>query len=471
MAQTFFFYDLETSGLNARQDRIMQFAGIRTDRNFKQIGEAYNVLVALNDDTLPSPGALMITGISPQKTVEEGYTEAEFAKMLNDEIFTEDTIILGFNSIRFDDEFIRALLWRNYYDPYEWSYKDGRSRWDMLDVVRLTRALRPEGIEWPVVDGVPVNKLELISKANGLEHTNAHDALSDVEALIGVAKLIHEKQPKLFDYLLGMRDKNAVKKLVNLEAPQPFVYASGRYDSDHNKTTIAYPLVAADFGNVFVYDLRYDPTDWVNKSVAELEKILTTPYKERDESYQKIPVKKMQYNRSPAVAPIGVLSQDDGWKKLDLDLETIEKHRNILLKYPDFAKRCAELLLKRSDYPPLPYAEGKLYDGFVSDKDKMRSEVVRNASSDELAKYTPDFSDARLKEIFVRYKARNFPRALAGDERSEYEAWRAEYLQKAAPGFVKELDAVSRRSDLSDHQQYIIEELKLWLERVMPESD
>ena len=192
MAQTLFFYDLETSGLSARDDRIMQFAGIRTDMDLQPIGEPYNFLVTLNDDTLPSPDALMVTGITPQKTLEEGYSEAECARMVSEEIFTPGTIAVGFNNVRFDDEFIRVLLWRNYYGPYEWAYQDGRSRWDLLDVVRLVRALRPEGINWPVVDGKPTNRLELLSKENNLEHTHAHDALSDVEALIGVAKLIRD---------------------------------------------------------------------------------------------------------------------------------------------------------------------------------------------------------------------------------------------------------------------------------------
>ena len=125
--QTFFFYDLETSGLSGRDDRIMQFAGQRTDMNLKPIGEPYNVLVKLNDDTLPSPDAVMVTGITPQATQADGYTEAEFAKLLIEEVFTEDTITVGFNNIRFDDEFIRHLLWRNFYDPYEWAWKDGRS--------------------------------------------------------------------------------------------------------------------------------------------------------------------------------------------------------------------------------------------------------------------------------------------------------------------------------------------------------
>lgn len=127
MATTFFFYDLETSGLSAQHDRIMQFAGIRTDMNLQQVGEPYNVLVKLNDDTLPSPDAAMVTSITPQQTQADGYTEAEFARMLMEEVFVEDTIAVGFNNIRFDDEFIRHLLWRNFYDPYEWTWKDGRS--------------------------------------------------------------------------------------------------------------------------------------------------------------------------------------------------------------------------------------------------------------------------------------------------------------------------------------------------------
>ena len=150
MPKTFFFYDLETSGLSARDARIMQFAGIRTDMDLNPIGESVNVLVKLNDDTIPSPEAIMVTGITPQQTLADGITEAELSRMLIDEVFTPDTIAVGFNNIRFDDEFIRHLFWRNFHDPYEWSWRDGRSRWDLLDVVRMTRALRPNGIEWPV---------------------------------------------------------------------------------------------------------------------------------------------------------------------------------------------------------------------------------------------------------------------------------------------------------------------------------
>ena len=226
--KSFFFYDLETSGLKPREDRIMQFAGQRTDMELNPIGEPVNILVKITDDCLPSPGAIMVIKITPQQTLQDGMSEAEFCKYVTEEIFTPETVALGYNTVRFDDEFMRAILWRNFYDPYEWEWKDGRSRWDMLDVVRFTRALRPDGINWPVTDdGKSTNRLELLTKANGLEHSHAHDALSDVYATIAVAKMIREKQPKMFDFLFKMRSKNNVKKLVNLEDKQPFDIRAG----------------------------------------------------------------------------------------------------------------------------------------------------------------------------------------------------------------------------------------------------
>ncbi len=367
MAQTFFFYDLETSGLSGRNDRIMQFAGQRTDMDLQPIGEPVNILVALNDDTLPSPDALMVTGITPQQTVADGYTEAQFAKILLDDIFTEDTIAVGYNSIRFDDEFVRHLLWRNFRDPYEWSWRDGRSRWDLLDVVRMTRALRPDGIQWPVVDGKPVNKLELLTKENGIDHFKAHDAMSDVEALIAVTRLIKEKQPQLYGYLLKMRDKNEVKKLVNLDNKQPFVYTSGRYDATYQKTTVAFPLTAGKNGNVVVYDLRIDPAQFVDLDSKELAKKMYATWEERQaEGFVPLPVKELQYNRAPAVAPLGVLEQSEGWAKIGLSIDTVEQHKKKLLSAPHFAENIRELFESKPEFKKSPDPEAQLYDGFLN---------------------------------------------------------------------------------------------------------
>lgn len=468
MAKTFFFYDLETSGLDPRQSRIMQFAGIRTDMELNVIGEPYNILVKLSDDTLPSPEALMVTGITPQQTQMDGHTEAEFAELITTEICMEDTIMVGFNNIRFDDEFIRYHLWRNFRDPYGWCWKEGRSRWDLLDVVRMTRALRPEGIVWPVVDGKATNRLELLTKENGIDHFKAHDALSDVEALIAVTKLIKEKQPQLYQYLLGLRDKNEVKKLVSLEDKKPFVYTSGRYDAEHNKTTIAFPLTSGKNGNVVVYDLRYDPADFVNLTSDELRKKLYATWEERQaDGFKRLPVKELQYNRAPAVAPLGVLEQADGWQKIHLQQETIESHLKTLLSNPQFAENIRTLFENRPEFKKSPDPEAQLYDGFVNDRDRLRIETVRNATLRELSDFHPEFADERLAPLLLHYKARNYPKSMSVDEARAWEEWRSQHISDQLPKFMASLQTLVRVVTDVD-KLFMLEELQLWAETVMP---
>ena len=469
MAKTFFFYDLETSGLNARDSRIMQFAGIRTDMDLKQVGEPVNVLVRLNDDTLPSPEAIMVTGITPQQTVSDGLTEAEFSKMLIDTIFTSDTIAVGFNNIRFDDEFVRHLFWRNFYDPYEWSWKEGRSRWDLLDVVRMTRALRPDGIKWPVDEkGIATNRLELIASVNGINHVKAHDALSDVEALISVTKLIRDKQPQLYEFMLKMRDKNEIKKLVNLDYKQPFVYVSGRLDAEYNKATVSFPLTAGKNGNVIVYDLRYDPTPFVDMTAKELGVKLYASWDERQaEGFVKLPVKELQYNHAPAVAPVGVLSQADGWSKIKLDEATVSKHKTILLSAPGFAENIRSLYENREEFKKSADPESQLYDGFVPDIDKMRIETVRNANEPGLVDFHPNFTDERLEPLLLHYKARNFPKSLSKDEAEIWEKWRSDRINANLPLFIQSLQKISMATT-DENKQFILQELQLWAESIVP---
>lgn len=436
--KTFFFYDLETSGLKPREDRIMQFAGQRTDLELNPVGEPVNILVKMTDDALPSPSAIAVTKITPQQTLMDGINEAEFCKYVTEEIFTPETCAVGYNTVRFDDEFMRAVFWRNFYDPYEFEWKDGRSRWDILDVVRLTRALRPEGIKWPFrEDGVPTNRLELITKLNGVSHEHAHDALSDVCATIAVARLIRDKQPKLFEYLYKMRDKREVQKMVNLAEPKPFVYASGRYANEFNKTTVVFPLTTSRNGNILVYDLRYN--------LSELD----------EESHYPV-VKEFCYNKCPAVAPISVLKVNDGWKKIGLTKEVVEQNMKILLEHPEFAEQMRTEYESRPEFPPALEPEGAIYDGFLNDVDKVKVAAVRNAEPSKLADFHPDFVDERLPELLLHYKGRNFPETLSESEAEAYEKYRTERLNRLAPKFMEEIEKVT--------DDFVREELLLYMQ-------
>ena len=214
---SFYWHDYETWGAEPARDRAAQFAGLRTDLDFNPIGKPLVIYARPADDFLPQPGACMVTGISPQKAYEEGVPEADFFRFIHEEMSVPGTCSLGYNTLRFDDEVTRYGLYRNFYDPYEREWKNGNSRWDMIDVVRLTRALRPEGINWPQKeDGVTSFRLEDLTAANDIEHAGAHDALVDVTATIAVAKMVKQAQPKLFDYVFTNRNKQALAKMLNL---------------------------------------------------------------------------------------------------------------------------------------------------------------------------------------------------------------------------------------------------------------
>ena len=481
--KTFFFYDLETSGFSPQNDRIMQFAGQRTDENLNRIGEPVNILVRLNDDVLPSPSALMVTKISPQKTVEEGYTEAEFTKMLVEEYFTPDTVIVGYNNVRFDDVHIQHLFWRNFYPPYDWQWKDGRSRWDLLDVVRMIRALRPEGINWPFVineetgEKFAANKLELLTKENGILHENAHDAMSDVDGLIDVARLLKEKQPQIFDYLFKIRSKNEVQKLVNLENPKPFVYTSGRFKVEFEKTTVAFPIAPAKNQNVIVWDLRFSPEKFIDWSEDQILENITADFETRSsDNFEPIAAKILQYNKCPAVAPMGVLTEENQ-QRLKIDLAEIQKNLDILRKSPYFAENLRSAFERRGEAfqdknnVEKPAPEARLFEGFVSRSDDIKIEAVRNSTDRELADFHPDFADERLTDLLLHYKARNFPKSLSSQEKELWEEYRVENLQKMIPNFMKEFQEIANNQNLNSQEEYILEEIKLWLENILPETD
>ncbi len=469
---TFFFYDLETSGFSARTDRIMQFGGQRTDMDLNPIGEPVNILIKLSQDTLPSPDAILVTGITPQQTIADGMTEREFLEFFASEVFTPGTIFVGFNSIRFDDEFMRFLLYRNFYDAYEWQWKDGCSRWDLLDVVRMTRALRPDGIKWPVDStGKAANRLELLTSINGLDHSNAHDALSDVMATIDLAKLIKTKQPKLFDYLLGMRDKNKIAELVN--KPEAFVYTSGKYPAEFDKTTVVAKIADHPQSGVLVYDLRIDPNDFMKLTPEQLVEAWRW---KKDATEPRLPIKTLKLNRCPAVAPLSVLD-DDTKKRLQLDPKTLNEHLAKLRGNDEFVTKvlkALEIMDKKQQATFMldeKQVDAQLYDGFIGNGDKTTMRAVRAAVANELTEFQEKFADERLKNLLPLYKARNFPKSLSDDERAAWEKFvHHKLLEGSEPAlkkFFARVEELAAQPSLSKNQQYLLEELKLYGESLM----
>lgn len=470
--RTFFFYDLETSGFSARYDRIMQFAGQRTNDELEPIGQPVNLLVKLTDDILPAPGAVLTTHITPQMTVADGISEADFCRYFLEQVATPDTTILGYNSTRFDDEFIRHTLWRNFHDPYQWAWAEGRDRWDLLDVTRLVRALRPEGINWPTKRVAETDQLITtvnlvdMAKYNGFENDNAHDALADVKALISLARLLRQSQPTMWRYLLDHHDKHSILNIITPGQPKPFVYASGRYSSSYQKTTVATVIAEGRTPNSYlVWDLRYDPVDFTSLSEAEILGNLTADRAtRRQDDFVPIPIKELSINKCPAVAPLGVLDAASE-TRISLSRAEVMRHYHQLNSQAGLVKRLTRAWCKRPAFPPASDVEDKLYDSFTPKSDQVKIRLVAAADSTGLADLHPNFTDERLDELLFRYKARQYPTSLSESEEKRWQKFRRAKLERELPAYLSELSKLAS-SPAAD--QFILEELQLWAESIAP---
>ena len=471
---TFYFFDVETSGFSPHSDRIMQFGGQRTDMDLNPVGEPDDILIKMTPDVLPQPDAVLVHGITPQRTVSEGITEADFCDYLISKVATPGTVMTGFNNLRFDNKFLQFILWRNFHDPYEWNWRDERSTWDLLDLVRMTRALRPEGIEWPFgPDGKPSNRLEYLSSVNKLDHADAHDALSDVKASIALAKLVKSKQPQLFDYLFKHRNKKDIAPLVM--SKKPFIYTSGKYPSEWEKTTIVSAITPVpDRDAALVYDLRIDPEEFKNFSAEQLAERWSAYGP--DAAY--FPVKELVFNKCPAVVgDLRVLYKPKGTlDRLQLHMELINNHYQKLQAMDGFGKKFIKALdIMRPKRQPEMVADpqkvdAQLYDNFIKDEDKAKLSVVRAAQPEELSSLELDFKDERLKLLLPLYKARNYPRLLSPPEQIEWESFRRrKFMAKnGVHDFFYRLEELAKTPGMDGEKKFLLEELNLYAQSVIP---
>jgi exodeoxyribonuclease I len=427
MSNSFYWHDYETFGIDPRSDRPAQFAGIRTDEEFNVISDPLVIYCQPADDMLPSPEACMVTGITPQLARDKGVPEAEFFKLINQEFSLPGTCVLGYNNLRFDDEVTRFGFFRNFIDPYAREWQGGNSRWDIIDMVRVTYALRPEGIEWPLnEEGVPSFRLEELTRVNGITHEAAHDALSDVYATIAMARLIRERQPRLYDYLYQHRNKQWVLEQLDVRAKTPLLHTSSRYPSRIGCTTMVVP-VARDPGNpnaIWVYDLRQDPEPFMGLDARTLADRIFTSHTELDaQNLERLPVKAVHANRCPVLAPVKTLD-DAARERLQLDETQCLKHLEILRSWEELETLLPEAL-QFSEWPEPFDPEQSLYSGpFFSNADRQIMQRVLISRPEELAQQHFVFEDRRLPEMLFRYRARNYPDTLTRDEKADWNEYR-----------------------------------------------
>ena len=419
---TYYWHDYETFGADPRGDRPVQFAGIRTDLDLNHVGDPLMVYCKPSMDYLPQPVACMVTGITPQEALEKGVAEVTFIQQIMEELAKPGTCGVGYNTLRFDDEVTRNTLYRNLYDPYEREWKDGNSRWDIIDLLRLTRALRPEGIEWPCYeDGKPSMKLEHLTAANGIDHGMAHDALADVYATIAMARLVKERQPKLYDFVLQHKDKKSAATLLNISSPTPLLHVSSMIPSERSNLAVVLPVARhpTNSNGIIVYDLHEDPTPFLQLSPEEIRLRLFTRNDELPEGTTRIPLKTVHLNKCPVLAPLNTLDAASQ-ERLGINLSQQLQHAEIIQQTAGFSENIT-LAHQQHTFPEEQDPDRMIYSGFFEQADKQQMRRIHSMTPDQLGSELFPFQDPRLQQMLFRYRARNWPDSLNEEERLRWQ--------------------------------------------------
>ena len=434
---SFFWHDYETFGAVPRRDRPAQFAGLRTDADLNPIDAPVMCYCRPAPDFLPEPEACLLTGILPQHCLERGVPEHAFAAAIEAQLARPGTVGVGYNSIRFDDEVTRFMFWRNLIDPYAREWQNQCGRWDLLDVLRCAWALRPEGIEWPRhEDGRPSFKLEHLTRANGLPHDGAHDALSDVRATLALARLLKHEQPRLWDFCLRLRKKDAVLDEIHSAQSQgrPFLHVSGMYGPERGCIAVVWPLAPhpVNKNEIIVWDLSQEPSDLRRLDVDMLRLRMFSKSEQLPPGTTRLPIKTIHINKSPIViANLKTLTPERA-RQWGIDMGQAMRHADMAARDAGLLAGMWAEVFQRPTAERAPDVDEDLYGGFIGNEDRRTLQRLRTLSPQQLADKRPAFADPRLDELLFRYRARNFPDTLSAAEQAQWQQWRTERLCEGA---------------------------------------
>ncbi len=472
---TFYWHDYETFGRQPRRDRPSQFAGIRTDEQLREIDEPLVLYCQPPTDALPDPQSCLITGILPQECQQRGLAEHEFAKRIHAQLSQAGTIGAGYNSIAFDDEVSRFLFWRNLMEPYGREWQHDCSRWDLLDVLRCAYAFKPQSLSWPVNDQGRISfRLEHLTRANGVDHGQAHDAASDVRATIGMARLLRDRLPRLWDYCLSLRLKSAVK--AQLVLGQPILHVSGKYPVERGCLAVVWALAPHPHhsNEVIVWDLAHDPSSLLSLTASEIRQRLFSRQEDLPEGVSRLPIKTIHLNQAPVViSQLKTLSGELA-QRWGIDWTAVDRHALAAgALMGEMAGVWPEVFAQATTGRPVDVDEA-LYEGFLPEADRRALDQWRDGPHAALAAPTTVFQDGRLEELVFRFRARNYPQSLSESENQRWQAHRQErLLQPARPGELDALSAFFEKLDelqegASPPQEALLSSLYDWAEQIAP---
>lgn len=414
----YIFYDTETTGIETYYDQILQFAAIVTDDNLNEL-DSINVRCKRLPWVVPAPGALLVTGITPQEI--EGENRSHYEMIGEVEAWLRDkgpAVYLGYNSVRFDEVLLRQALYQTL-RPVYLTNTGGNVRGDVMSLAQATATYAPDAIEIPTDNrGRSVFRLGEIARANGANFTeaDAHDALADVRATAFVARHVRDNAPNVWEQMMHNTQKANLGAFLQNNSVffQSFFFFGRPFTYAMTKAAIN-PENNSEYA---VFDLSEDPHDYVDLNVDDLLDVLNQSPKV---------IRTTRINSQPIIMPLNMEPAEIRGDRLPD--ETYEERAGLIQANATFQQNLGEAMVRRyEDTEPSPYVEGRIYEGFPPPQDQTLMARFHECPWDERPQICDELQDMRLRELGRRLIYTEQPDVLPAEVRNDIENWLAERI-------------------------------------------
>ncbi len=387
---SFIFFDTETTGLNAAFDQIVQFAAIKTDNELNET-DRFELRSRIDPNVVPDVQAMLANGLSIEALTDQNLsTHYQMIRDLNARLVSwSPAIFLGYNSIRFDEEFLRHALYRTLHSPYLTSLH-GNARNDVMSLALACSASGDNALRVPLKDsGDPSFRLHDLSAANGISILNAHDALSDTQATLELCRLVKDLNPELWRRFVRFSNKASVADFV--ASDEPFLLTESFANKAYHIPVVFVAIEPDRPNNMLCCSLTELPGDLASMSDEQLAaKLKSLP----------CPIRRVRTNAGPTMMPL--------WEAPEelfggLSCEDLEDRATQIVEDESLKARLTDIFCEaRSEYPEPTHVEEMLYTKFSSWNDATLCNRFHAAPWGERPRTAQGFEDDRLKELALR---------------------------------------------------------------------
>jgi exodeoxyribonuclease-1 len=436
---SYIFYDTETTGKVTAFDQILQFAAIKTDAELNVL-DTFDVRCRLLPYIVPSRGALLVTGTTVADITTCPLSHFEMMRQVHAKMHRWSqggSVFVGWNSMKFDETLVRQAYYQSLLPVYQ-TNTIGNGRADMMRMAQVVFACAPNVLAVPVTaEGKRAFKLGLMAAANNVGLNNAHDALADTNATLGIAKLIRQRAPALWDALMANARKSGPLRLLRSE---PFMLLSEHFGNPFNSIVTPLAANASNANEVALFDLQFDPAPYLGAVDADLREAIDGTTKV---------IRRVSINAQPGLLPVDHAPDEvQGGRQ---SLETYQARVQAIREHPEFCRRISRLLAARyADQAESAFVEQRIYSGFPSNADQTRMHAFHSQGWEDRVGIIQEIEDERYRQIAQRIVAVERPDLLTDTQRQRWQSWRRErFLTNEKVPWMTVASALDEFADVS----------------------